>query len=390
MKKRNVVILGSTGSIGVNALDVVRQHPQSFRVLGLAANRNVAKLISQIKEFKPKTVALDHTPSAEKLKQAIRSWKIKPIVLNHEVGLDQLASNKEADLVLCGMVGGRGLSPLISAIKAGKMVGLANKEALISAGPLIRSLAIKHKASIIPVDSEHSAMFQCIQGHPNHKINRIILTASGGPFYKFDGELKNITVDQALNHPTWKMGNKITVDSATLMNKGLEAIEAHYLFGVSIDQIKIVIHPQSIIHSMVEFDDGASLAQLSHPDMRIPIQYAMTYPERIHTSVKKLDLEDVGQLTFAKPDFSRFPCLKLALDAGRKGGTAPVALSASNEVAVHAFIAGRIRFTEIPNVVNHALVRHTFKSKPTMSDVFETDTWARSEAENLIKEKSIQ
>lgn len=389
MAKKNIVILGSTGSIGVNALDVVRRHGGDFQVVGLAANKNVRLIVDQIKEFKPKAVAMSDGPSAAELKRAIASWKRRPEVWNHADaagvdGVERMAKMKESSFVLCGMVGARGLAPLVAALKSGKTVGLANKEALIVAGETILALSKKHKAPLIPVDSEHSAIYQCLRGHEDVGVDRIILTASGGPFYRSTQDLDTITVEQALNHPTWKMGAKITVDSATLMNKGLEAIEAHFLFGIPMDKISIVIHPQSIVHSLVEFADGAMLAQLSHPDMRLPIQYALTHPRRVTTAVRKLELDQVSRLDFAKPDFSRFPCLQLALDAGRRGGTAPTALSSSNEEAVKAFIERRISFMSIPAVVAAVLKKHNVRNKPALEHVFEVDAWAREEARQII------
>lgn len=384
MARKNIVILGSTGSIGVNALDVVRHHKDKFRVVGLSANKNIPLILNQIREFQPKAVAIGDTPSAEKLKKITSTWKNRPEIWNHADGNERLARFRESEFVLCGMVGAAGLLPLVQALKAGKTVGLANKEALIVAGDLIMRLSKKYNAPVIPVDSEHSAIYQCLIGHNVDEVSRIVLTASGGPFYRYENDLDKISVAQALNHPTWKMGAKITVDSATLMNKGLEAIEAHYLFGVPMSKIHILIHPQSIVHSLVEYADGALLAQLSHPDMRLPIQYALTHPERVTTKIKRLHLEDVKRLDFASPDFSRFPCLKLALDAGEKGGTAPVALSSANEVAVHAFINGKISFMTIPTVVKGVLKKHRVRQKPTLDDVLSVDLWAREEAKNLI------
>jgi len=385
MKKKNIIILGSTGSIGKSSLDVIRRNKEAFRVVGLAANRNADLMAQQVREFSPRAVALEHTPGAEKLKSLLRKLKNKPKIWNHTGGLERLAAFKAADFVMCGVVGSRGLLPLVQALKAGKIVGLANKEALIIAGDIIMKLSKKHKAPLIPVDSEHSAIFQCLKGQNHGEIKRIILTASGGPFYRTKKDLDKISVEEALNHPTWKMGSKITIDSATLMNKGLEAIEAHHLFGIPFEKISIVIHPQSIVHSLVEFTDGAMLAQLSHPDMRLPIQYALTYPKRYDTPIKRLDLEAVGKLEFAKPDFSRFPCLRLALEAGRKGGTAPVALSSSNEVAVKAFIDKRISFMGIPQVVRKVVQTHSFRNHPSLNDVLGMDRWARQKAESLIQ-----
>ena len=387
MSKKNIVILGSTGSIGVNALDVVRRHQRDFQVVGLAANTNVRLIMEQIREFKPKAVAMSDTPSAAELKKAIASWKKPPEVWNHSDGVEQLARMKESSFVLCGMVGARGLAPLVAALKSGKTIGLANKEALIVAGPLILALSKKYNAPIVPVDSEHSAIYQCLRGHEGVEVSRIILTASGGPFYRSTQDLDTISVEQALNHPTWKMGAKITVDSATLMNKGLEAIEAHFLFGVPMEKISIVVHPQSIVHSLVEFADGAMLAQLSHPDMRLPIQYALTHPKRIVGPVRPLKLEEVGRLDFVKPNFSRFPCLKLALDAGKSGGTAPTVLSSANEAAVKAFLEKRLSFLSIPKVVSAVLKKHKVRNQPSFDDVFEADAWARAEAQKIMLTK---
>jgi len=384
MSRKNVVVLGSTGSIGVNTLDVVRKNRNAYNVIGLAANRNVRLILEQIREFSPLVVAIDDTKSAMELKKALSKRKKAPAVWNHNAGLENLAAHKQADLIISGVVGARGLLPLVAALKAGKTVGLANKEALIVAGPIIMALAKKCKAKLIPVDSEHSAIFQCLQGHAESNVSRILLTASGGPFYKSTRNLDTITVDEALNHPTWKMGAKITVDSATLMNKGLEAIEAHHLFDVPMEKIEILIHPQSIVHSLVEFEDGASLAQLSHPDMRLPIQYAMTYPQRNQTPIKQLNLNEVGRLDFAKPDFSRFPALRMALEAGKRGGTAPVVLSSSNEEAVRAFLEKRISFMAIPRVVETVLKAHRFQPSPKLSDVLVMDAWARERAQHVI------
>ncbi len=382
---KNIVILGSTGSIGVNALDVVRRHKNKFRVVGLAANSNVALMRKQIQEFKPLAVAMNDTPAAEALTRSLSTMRNAPPVWNHNEGAERIARLPQASTVICGMVGAQGLLPLVAALKAGKTVGLANKEALIVAGPVILALSKKYKAPLIPVDSEHSAIFQCLQGHKDVEVSKLILTASGGPFYRFADDLNTITVEQALNHPTWKMGNKITVDSATLMNKGLEAIEAHFLFGVPMEKIEIVIHPQSIVHSLVEYADGAMLAQLSHPDMRIPIQYALTHPQRSQTPVRRLDLAQVQQLTFAKPDFSRFPCLKLALDAGRIGGTAPAILSSSNEEAVYEFLKGRLSFMQISRVVAGVLKKHPVRKHPTLQDVLDVDSSARTMAREFIE-----
>jgi len=387
LKRKKVVVLGSTGSIGKNSLDVIRRNPDAFRVLGLAANCNVDLMTSQIRAFSPNVVAMGDTPSALRLQKIVSRMPKKPMVWNHAHGLEKLAGLKGSDFVLSGLVGSKGLLPLVAALKAGKTIGLANKEALVMAGEIIMNLSKKHKAPVIPVDSEHSAIWQCLEGQNHGDIEKIILTASGGPFYRRENDLDTITVDQALNHPTWKMGQKITIDSATLMNKGLEAIEAHYLFNIPMDKISILIHPQSIVHSMVEFKDGAVLAQLSNPDMRLPIQYALTYPQRCGTPIKRLSLEEIERLEFAKPDFRRFPCLKLALDAGRRGGTAPVVLSASNEEAVKAFIHNRVSFMTIPKIVEGVLKKHKFMRKPTLTQICQCDLWAKEEAKKMIQRR---
>lgn len=385
MKPKNVVILGSTGSIGVNSLDVIRHHQKRFHVVGLSTHKNISLLLQQIKEFKPSVVAVGDTPSAYQLKSILSTWKKAPVVWNHSEGNEKLAKYPQADFVMCGMVGAAGLLPLVEALKAGKSVGLANKEALIVAGSYIMELSKKYKAPLIPVDSEHSAIYQCLMGHGPAQVKRLILTASGGPFYRYKKDLNKITVQQALAHPTWKMGSKITVDSATLMNKGLEAIEAHHLFGVPMKKIDILIHPQSIVHSLVEFSDNAILAQLSHPDMRLPIQYALTYPERAVTKLKQLRLEEITRLDFARPEFSRFPCLRLALSAGEKGGTAPVVLSSANEEAVKAFIEGKISFMTIPTVVAYVVKRDTFIQNPSLDIILSRDRWAREKARAYIE-----
>lgn len=391
MKARNLVILGSTGSIGVSALDVVRRHKKKLRVLGLAAHQNVDLMLKQIREFRPKVVALHDSGSSGRLERIVSGWRKKPLVLNHGQGVQRMASLQEADVVLCSMVGGQGLLPLVAALKAGKTVCLANKEPLVIAGSILMKLSKKYKAPIVPVDSEHSAIFQILNGENHGDIRRLILTASGGPFYRSTKDLDTITVDEALRHPTWKMGKKITIDSATLMNKGLEAIEAHHLFGVPMDRISIVIHPQSIVHSLVEFKDGAMLAQLSHPDMRLPIQYALMHPARMKTPVRPLVLEEIKTLDFADPDFSRFPCLKLALWAGRRGGTAPAVLSASNEEAVRAFISRRITFMSIPRIISQVLKKQQIIHDPSLNDILGADAWAREEARRVIErsEKKI-
>lgn len=349
MTKR-LTILGSTGSIGVNALDVVRRlnraTPGAFRVRGLSAHGNVERLKQQVLAFRPDDVVLGDAGSAAHFTDWARARRLRLHVRYGVAGLEALAARPGTDLVLSAVVGAVGLTPLLAALRAGVDVALANKEALIVAGELLMATARRSGARLLPVDSEHSAMFQCLGGQTGASagVRRLILTASGGAFYRRKGSLRNVSVEEALAHPTWKMGKKITVDSATLTNKGLEAIEAHHLFGVPLDRIHIVIHPQSIVHSLVEFDDGSLLAQLSHPDMRLPIQYALTFPARRPTPVRPLALEEIRRLDFAVPDFRRFPCLSLALESGRRGGLRPAVFNAANETAVNAFLEGACAF----------------------------------------------
>jgi 1-deoxy-D-xylulose-5-phosphate reductoisomerase len=393
---RRVLILGSTGSIGVNALEVVRRLNREGRgprraVWGLSGHRNLPLLQSQIKEFRPRVVTVMDPAAAEQMKTWARTAAKGLQVWVGEEGLVKMAGDPAADFLLSSVVGAVGLSPLFAALKAGKTVALANKEALIVAGDLLMATARKHKATVLPVDSEHSAMFQCLPiasatGERPKGLRRLVLTASGGAFYRHNGSLDGVTPAQALNHPTWKMGKKITVDCATLTNKGLEAIEAHHLFGVPLDDIQIVIHPQSIVHSLVEFDDGSMLAQLSHPDMRIPIQYALTHPERRPTPVKPLRLEEIQKLEFYEPDFRRFPCLDLVLRAGRAGGLKPAVVNGANEVAVKSFLDHKIPFTGIARVVGDTLKawRGSSASRYTLEDVLAADRWARRTAEDRV------
>ncbi|MGQ0644426.1 MAG: 1-deoxy-D-xylulose-5-phosphate reductoisomerase [Elusimicrobiota bacterium] len=387
---KRIAILGSTGSIGVNALDVLRRLNRSngarpsYQAWGLAADKNVGALKKQILEFRPSAAAVADPRAAAELKTWARRRAPRLKVWEGRAGLERLAAAPETDLLLSGVVGAAGLAPLMAAVRAGKKVALANKESLVAAGGLITAEAKRSGAELIPVDSEHSAMFQCLQSSPRRHIRRLILTASGGAFYKRKGSLDKVTARQALNHPTWKMGDKITIDCATLMNKGLEAIEAHHLFGVPMDKIGIVVHPQSIVHSLVEFSDGAMLAQLSHPDMRLPIQYALTHPDRLPTPLRTLELEEVRRLDFRAPNFRRFPCLELALSAGRRGGTWPAALNGANEDAVRAFLEGRLSFLGIPRVIRRVLEKHKPNLRPALEDVHAADEWSRREAEAVI------
>lgn len=373
MKK--ILILGSTGSIGVNALNVIRNFPEKFVVSALSVNRNIKMLEEQIEEFKPSLVVVKDEKQALILQKKI---KRKCEVLSGIEGLHFAASNCDYDILIGAMVGYAGLTPTLEAIKRGKRIALANKETLVVAGELVTELCKKYSSEIIPVDSEHSAIFQCLTGENLSEVERLILTASGGPFLNFNKkELENVTVEEALNHPNWKMGSKITIDSATMMNKGLEVIEAHWLFNLPKEKIDVVIHPQSIIHSLVEFVDGSIKAQLSLPDMKLPIQYALSFPERLNCCIKKTDLIKIKNLTFFEPDFSKFECLRLAYNALESGGTASCVLNAANEIAVDNFLKGRIKFTKIPVLIDKALNKIENHVKPDLENIVECDRLTR-------------
>jgi 1-deoxy-D-xylulose-5-phosphate reductoisomerase len=380
-QERRVVILGSTGSIGVNALGVVQRLGKPYRVVGLSARRNLTLLLDQIRQFQPEVVSVWDESDARSLRAKGLIVQGKPLkVLSGLDGLTELAAWPSADTVLSAVVGAVGLRPLMAAARAGKIIALANKEALIMAGELVVAEAKRWKATLLPVDSEHSALFQCLNGERLRDVRRLILTASGGPFYRYKKSLDRVTVKQALAHPTWKMGRKITIDSATLMNKGIEALEASILFGIPLERVDVVIHPQSIVHSLVEYVDSAMLAQLSWPDMCLPIQYALTYPVRMPGRLESLDLVKAQKLEFLKPDFHRFPCLALAREAGSKGGTWPTVLNASNETAVQAFLEEKIRFTGIAKVVEKTLNKHKGAAHPSLEAVLEADQWGRRQA----------
>jgi 1-deoxy-D-xylulose-5-phosphate reductoisomerase len=372
---KNLVILGSTGSIGRQTLDVVRVLPGRFRVIGLAAGRNRRLLASQVAEFKPRLAGADVAFEAP---AGVKS-----------ATLEEMASDQRADIVVVATAGKAGLAPTLAALRAGKTVALANKEALVMAGEIVMAEAKKHRASIHPVDSEHSAVWQCLAGEKT-PAKRITLTASGGPFYRWPySRIASVEASDALKHPTWKMGRKVTVDSATLMNKGLEVIEAHRLFKMPYEDIGVVVHRQSVVHAMVEFADGTIKAQMAPPDMRLPIQYALTYPERLANSdLPSLDFTRGLSLEFEPPDMKKFPCLGLALDAARRGGTCLAVLCAADEVAVDWFLKGRIRFTDIPEVVNRTLDKHRSKSRPSIEEIMAADTWARAAAAEALKEVS--
>lgn len=379
--KKNVSILGSTGSIGKSALDILSGELSDYRVVALSARENIAQLAKQIKKFRPKYACVSYECDAAKLRKRFR----KTIILSGFDGLKKIAGLKEVDTVLLGVVGAAGIVPLLSAIKAGKRVALANKESLIIAGELINAAVKKYGAELIPVDSEHSAIFQALQGNKKEFVKKIIITASGGALKNLpEHELKNITVERALAHPTWKMGKKITIDSATLMNKGLEVIEAHYLFGLPYEKIEIVIHAQSIIHSMVEYVDGSVIAQMSKPDMRLPIMYALTYPERRNSVIEPLNLADLKKLDFDHVDFRRFKACRLAIEAGKAGGTMPACMNAANEAAVEAFLNRRIKFHEIVELVEKAMTGHRNKKNPDLSEILAADHAAREYVEAVI------
>lgn len=371
-EKRRIAILGSTGSIGRQALDVVRQHKDLFEVELLTANNSSALLIEQAMEFRPGSVVICNEAKYQEVADALQPNDIKVFT-----GMDSVCSLVEAediDIVLTALVGFSGLRPTISAIKAGKIIALANKETLVAGGSVVMDLARKYNSPILPVDSEHSAIFQCLLGATGNPISRIHLTASGGPFRTWDRDrIAAATKNEALKHPQWTMGAKITIDSATMMNKGFEMIEARWLFDTAPDKINIVVHPQSIIHSMVEFADGAVIAQLGNPDMREPIQFALSFPERLTLNNKKLDFASLQGLTFEEPDMEKFPCLSLAFEAIRKGGNVPCAMNAANEAAVAAFLKDGIRFYDIPEIISACMAGVDFVEKPTVEDLLATN-----------------
>lgn len=366
---KRLAVLGSTGSIGQQTLDVVRAFPRRFQVVGLAAGQNIGLLAKQISEFKPRFV---YCEDKEAQLNSTEYEFLSP---------EDMACHPQVDLVVMVPSGKAGLSPTLAAVKAGKTVALANKESLVTAGEIITTEAKRNGAQILPIDSEHSAIWQCLRGE-TQPPTQIILTASGGPFRHYSpAELERVTVPQALKHPSWQMGKKVTIDSATLMNKGLEVIEAHWLFNMPFDNIQVIIHPQSIIHSMVEFPDGSIKAQLSHPDMRLPIQYALSYPERLpNPQLPKLDWNKIKELTFEAPNLATFPCLKLAIEAGRRGGTYPAVLCAADEVAVELFLSQRIKFSDIARLVEQTLAEHKAIAHPALEEIVAADAWARDKA----------
>ncbi|MBE9220899.1 1-deoxy-D-xylulose-5-phosphate reductoisomerase [Dolichospermum flos-aquae] len=377
-----ITLLGSTGSIGTQTLDIVCEHPDKFRIVGLAAGRNVELFAAQIRQFRPEIAAISAADKLPELKEAIKDLNPQPILLAGEQGVIEVARYGDSQTVVTGIVGCAGLLPTIAAIEAGKDIALANKETLIAGAPVVLPLVEKHGVKLLPADSEHSAIFQCLQGVPKDGLRKILLTASGGAFRDWPVEkLATVKVADALKHPNWSMGRKITVDSATLMNKGLEVIEAHYLFGVDYNNIEIVIHPQSIIHSLIELQDTSVLAQLGWPDMRLPLLYALSWPERIYTNWERLNLVKSGDLTFREPDHQKYPCMRLAYAAGRAGGSMPAVLNAANEQVVALFLDEKIQFLDIPKCIEFVCDRHQHDNQqnPTLDDILNADQWARKE-----------
>lgn len=379
MEKR-ISVLGSTGSIGVQTLDVARN--LKISVDGLSANRNIELLERQAREFRPKIVAVRDESLADVLRSNLKDLDIE--VESGLEGLKKVASIESIDTVVTSIVGIAGLIPTMEAIRCGKNIALANKETLVTAGQIVMAQAKKAGVKILPVDSEHSAVFQSLMGNNIEDVSKIILTASGGPFRgKSKAELEKVTLEEALRHPNWSMGSKITIDSATLMNKGLEVIEAKWLFDIMLDRIEVLVHPQSIIHSMVEYNDGSIIAQLGSPDMRIPIQFALTYPDRKPSQFSKLNLLETGQLTFERPDLHAFPCLRLAFEAINAGGTMPAVLNAANEEAVGLFMKREIGFMDIPRIIEGVMGKHSIKSNPELDDIIEADLWTRDTIKNM-------
>ncbi|MBI5417961.1 1-deoxy-D-xylulose-5-phosphate reductoisomerase [Candidatus Poribacteria bacterium] len=381
--KKNIVILGSTGSIGRNTLEIIKNIPNDFKVVGIAGNSNYELLAEQIKEFKPQYVV---TGDKQKLEKKLGKTRTK--ILAGVDGLVEISSLPNVHMVVVAVVGAVGLKPALAAIESGKTIALANKEVMVMAGELITSVAKKNKIKILPIDSEHSAIFQSLDEKNLHAIDNLILTASGGPFLNYPAnKMDEITASQALKHPKWKMGQKVTIDSSTLMNKALEVIEARWLFDVDFDRIKVLIHPESIVHSMVEYIDGSIIAQLGRTDMRIPIQYALTYPERKKTHLSHLNWEETKSLTFQLPDTKKFPCLEYGFTAGKLGGTMPTVFNAANEIAVTYFLQEEIKYTDIPKIVKYCMDNHKMEKKINLDIIIKADTWAREFAEGYIKSK---
>ncbi|WP_368860857.1 1-deoxy-D-xylulose-5-phosphate reductoisomerase [Desulforhabdus sp. TSK] len=387
---KSLSILGCTGSIGVNTLEIVRQFPARFKICALAAGRNISLLKEHIKEFNPRLVSVLDAEVAEQLRESLGASPHAPRIVFGPDGYEEVATIPEAQMLVSAMVGAAGLLPTLAAIEAGKHIALANKETLVIAGEIVMERAARKGVQILPVDSEHSAIFQSLQGSHRRDLKRILLTASGGPFFnKCSEELSRVTPEAALCHPNWSMGRKITIDSATLMNKGLEVIEARWLFNVPVERIAVHIHPESIVHSMVEYIDGSVIAQLGMPDMKIPIAYALSYPERLPVRSPALDLFRQEKLTFYPPDMEKFPCLRLAYEAAEKSSTLPAVLNAANEVAVHAFLEGKISFADIPYLIETTMRRHEPSGALTLAKILEADAWAREETGRLAQKRTI-
>ena len=381
---KNISILGSTGSIGTQTLDVVREHSDKIKVEAISGNNNIELLKKQIIEFKPELCCVMDENNALKLKKMLHS-NIKTEIVSGMEGLIAVAEYDKSEIIVTAVSGMIGLKPTVAAIKKGKTIALANKETLVTGGKYIMDLSKKYNAPILPVDSEHSAIFQCLMANEHNAINKLILTASGGPFRGKDEKyLKTVTIDDALKHPSWSMGKKITIDSATLMNKGLEVIEAKFLFDIELEQIEVIVHPQSIIHSGVEFIDHSTIAQLGQPDMRVPIQFALFYPKRISNSYKSLSLFDIGTLTFEKPDLQTFKCLRLAFDALIAGGTMPAVLNASNEVCVNLFLDKKISFLQIGNINEQVMLKHSPVEIDSIETILQAEEFAKQTIEKLL------
>lgn len=379
MKK--VLILGSSGSIGVNTLNVIKNLPDRFEAAALTVNSRIDILEKQVEEFNPPLVVVKDEEAAKKLRQKIGN---KYEVFSGINGLIKAAAECDYDILLGAMVGFAGLAPTLEAVKRGKRIALANKETLVVAGELFTKMAAEYNAEVIPVDSEHSAIFQCLTGENKNDVEKIILTASGGPFLNRSKDIfRTVTVEEALNHPNWKMGSKITIDSASMMNKGLEVIEAHWLFNMPSEKIEVVVHPQSIIHSMVQYNDGSIKAQLGLPDMKLPIQYALTYPERLKNNFKRTNMPVIGSLSFFQPDLEKFECLKIAYDVLDAGGTAPCVMNAANEIAVDKFLTGKIKFSQIPQFITEALNKIENHNAPSLNVIYECDLRTREFVKQL-------
>jgi len=388
---KGICILGATGSIGVNTLDVAARHPDKYKIVALSANSQVDRLVEQCEQYQPAYAVIADETAVDDLAGKLKSKKLSTIVLSGVEGLEKIASLPEVDFVMAAIVGAAGLKPTLAAARAGKRILLANKEALVMSGQIFMDEVKKNNAELLPIDSEHNAIFQCMpddyeKGLAESGITKILLTGSGGPFRTKDkSELESVTPDQACAHPNWSMGRKISVDSATMMNKGLEIIEACWLFNTNPDHIQVVVHPQSVIHSMVQYSDGSVLAQLGQPDMRTPIAHCLSWPERIESGVEKLDLFDVAKLEFEKPDYERFPCLRLAEEAIKKGGTAPAILNAANEVAVASFLDEKLKFTDIAFIVEQTLNNVASREAVSLNEILEDDLAAREQARKLIE-----